>query len=131
MRGIQTLPTFGALLGAVTISTTLFDRSFVQPTDAAVLVTTAAPRPAAQRSLTNLVAGFPSAKVRTIDAYRQDHAGLDRHAAEPVLRPARARRCVVSLFGIVNTLALSIVERTREIGSAARDRNDTPATDTA
>ena len=52
VRGIQTLPTFGALLGPVTISTALFNHSFFQPSDAAILANTGGATPAAQQSLT-------------------------------------------------------------------------------
>ncbi len=61
VRGIQQLPpTPAPLLGAVTISTTLFDHSFSQPADGAVLVDTGRASPAAKQSLTKLLAGFPN-----------------------------------------------------------------------
>ena len=69
VRAIQTTPTFGALLGPVTISTQLFDRSFMEPADSIVLADTGGATLAAQRSLTNLLAGFPTAKVRTVPAF--------------------------------------------------------------
>jgi len=51
------------------ISTTLFDQSFAQPGDYGVAVDTAGgASPAAQRSLTKLLAGFPDAKVQTVAA---------------------------------------------------------------
>ncbi len=116
VRGIQTLPTFGALLGAVTISTTLFDHSFLQPTDAAVLAKTNGATPAAQQSLTNVVADFPSAKVRTISAYIKTTQSSINTLLN-LFYVLLALSVIVSLFGIVNTLALSIVERTHEIGA--------------
>jgi putative ABC transport system permease protein len=116
VRGIQTLPTFGALLGAVTISTTLFDHSFAQPTDAAILARTSGATPAAQQSLTNVVAGFPSAEVRTISAYIKTTQSSINTLLN-LFYVLLALSVIVSLFGIVNTLALSIVERTREIGA--------------
>ena len=116
MRGIQTLPTFGALLGPVTISTALFDHSFVQASDSAILVKTGGVNQAAQRSLTHLLAGFPSAKVRTIDAYVETtQASIDTMLN--LFYVLLALSVIISLFGIVNALALSIVERTREIGA--------------
>ena len=116
VRGIQTLPTFGALLGAVTISTALFDHSFVQPSDAAILASTGGATPAAQQSLANLLRNFPSAKVRTTNAYiTTSRASID--TLLNLFYVLLALSVIVSLFGIVNTLALTIVERTREIGA--------------
>ena len=116
VSGIQTQPTFGAMLGAVTISTSLFDRSFVQPSDTAVLVSTQRTAPAARRSLENLLAGFPTAKVNTVDAYVKTTQATINTLLN-LFYVLLALSVIVSLFGIVNTLALSIIERTREIGT--------------
>ena len=106
----------GPLLGAVTISTALFDRQLRPASDAGVLADTGGATPAAQQSLTNLLAGFPSAKVRTINAYiKTTQASID--TLLNLFYVLLALSVIVSLFGIVNTLALSIVERTREIGA--------------
>jgi putative ABC transport system permease protein len=116
VRGIHTLPTFGALLGPVTISTALFDHSFAQPSDSAILANTSGVSQATQRSLTHLLADFPSATVRTINTYiTTTQASID--TLLNLFYVLLALSVIISLFGIVNTLALSIVERTREIGA--------------
>jgi putative ABC transport system permease protein len=117
VRGIQQLPAVSGLLGPVVISTTLFDRSFAQPGDGGVAVDTAGgASPAAQRSLSTLLAGFPDAKVQTVAAYiKGQQAAITSVLNDFYVLLVLA--IVVSLFGIVNTLVLSIVERTREIGA--------------
>jgi len=116
VRGIQSTPTFGSLLGAVTINTALFDRSFTQPADHVVLADTGGVSPAAEQRLTSALAGFPDAKIRTVPAYINT-AQASVNTLLNLLYVLLALSVIVSLFGIVNTLALSIVERTREIGA--------------
>ena len=117
IRGIQQLPAVSGLLGPVVISTMLFDRSFAQPADKGVVVDTAGGAgPAAQRSLTKLLAGFPNAKVQTVAAFIKSQQALITSVLN-LFYVLLALAIVVSLFGIVNTLVLSIVERTREIGA--------------
>jgi len=117
VRGIQQLPASPApLLGAVTISTTLFDHSFSQPADGGVVVDTGGASTAAQQRLTKLLAGFPNAKVQTLDAFiKTEQAPVS--SLLNLFDVLLVLSIIVSLFGIVNTLVLSIVERTREIGA--------------
>jgi len=115
--GIQNPPVVVELPGAMTISTALFDRSFSQPSDTGILVdTVGGTSPAAERSLEHLLAGFPNAQVQTLAAFtKTQEAGIN--TLLELFYVLLALSIVVSLFGIVNTLALSIVERTREIGA--------------
>ena len=117
VAGIQNPPVVVELPGAMTISTALFDRSFSQPSDTGVLVdTVGGATPAAERSLKRLLAGFPNAQVQTLAAFtKSQEAGIN--TLLELFYVLLALSIVVSLFGIVNTLALSIVERTREIGA--------------
>ena len=115
VRGIYDAPTFDPLLGAMTVSTRLFDRGFLIPSDVAVFVDTGGATAAHETALRSLLSGFPSAKVRTLDEFivwQQASIGTLLNLFYVLL----ALSVVISLFGIVNTLALSIVERTREIG---------------
>ena len=75
-----------------------------------------APSPAAKHSLSRLLAGFPNAKVQTVAAFiKSQQAAITAVLNDFYVLLVLA--IVVSLFGIVNTLVLSIVERTREIGA--------------
>ena len=59
--------------------------------------------------------GFPNAKVQTkTRVHRQPDPGLN--SVLNILYVLLALSVVVSLFGIVNTLVLTVFERTREIG---------------
>ena len=75
----------------------------------------AAPRRAQQAAIAHAMRAFPGAYVQDPKRWGEDQASwLDQVLAIIVVMLALA--VVVSLLGIVNTLALSVVERTREIG---------------
>ena len=115
VRGIYEGSSFDPLLGAMTVSTPLFDRGFTIPSDVAVFVDTSESGPAGKAALASLLRDFPAAKVRTLDefvSWQQASIGALLNLFYVLL----ALSVLISLFGIVNTLALSIVERTREIG---------------
>ena len=70
---------------------------------------------AAKRAVTQAMRPFPAAKVRTIDEYnRWLTSQLDRIVY--LLYALLAMSVVISLFGIANSLFLSIHERIRELG---------------
>ena len=62
----------------------------------------------------------------------QDRAGFERSIAEPIdsllnlIYGLLALAVVIALIGIANTLALSVHERTRELGTAASHRHAAP-----
>ena len=70
---------------------------------------------AVRRGVTDAMRQFPAAKVQSTDEYRADIAAqLDQMVY--LLYALLAMSVVISLFGIANSLFLSIHERTREFG---------------
>ena len=65
--------------------------------------------------LKKALAGYPDAKVATVDKFIDDQLSW-MSSMLGILYVMLAFAVIVSLFGIVNTLALSVIERTREIG---------------
>jgi putative ABC transport system permease protein len=70
---------------------------------------------AAQRQVKAALAQFPSAKVRTRAQY-SDYIGAQLDQIVYLLYALLAMSIVISMFGIANSLFLSIHERTRELG---------------
>ena len=70
---------------------------------------------AAKSEVADAIAAFPTAKVRTVDEYRDWIAGRVDQIIY-LLYALLAMSLVISLFGIANSLFLSIHERTREFG---------------
>jgi putative ABC transport system permease protein len=69
----------------------------------------------AQRQVKAGLADFPSAKVRTRAQY-SDYIGAQLDQIVYLLYALLAMSIVISMFGIANSLFLSIHERTRELG---------------
>ena len=106
------------LLTDLTISLALARSAFAQRTDALDFVTyvrgarNATVQPAVDRLL---AAQFPQAQSRTAAQFKSDQAG-QVNSLLLFVYVLLALSVIVSLFGIVNTLVLSIYERTRELG---------------
>jgi putative ABC transport system permease protein len=106
------------LLGNLTISLPLARAAFGQRDDAlnfvsyAPGVSNAQVQPAVNRLL---AANFPQARSRTAAQFKQDQAN-QINTLLALIYVLLALSVIVSLFGIVNTLILSIYERTRELG---------------
>jgi putative ABC transport system permease protein len=114
--GIFKPPPGGSPFGPVTISSATFDSLYTQPQDIFIFLdTTDGVTKANTAALDRSLKGFPNAKVQTISQFKTNQAGgLD--AVLNVLYVLLALSVVVSLFGIVNTLVLTVFERTRELG---------------
>jgi putative ABC transport system permease protein len=109
-------PNGGSPFGDVTISTQLFDKFIPRPQDLMVLVNTPDGVSDANTStLEDNVAGFADAKVQTRDQFKDNFLAPIKKILN-LLYALLALSVIVSLVGIINTLVLTIFERTRELG---------------
>jgi putative ABC transport system permease protein len=105
------------VLPGVVVAQPAFERASAATDPLAVLITSAdgADAAAVKRDVSRALAAFPVAKVQTTDEYRDASAAqLDQFVY--LLYALLALILVISLFGIANSLFLSIHERTREFG---------------
>jgi putative ABC transport system permease protein len=116
VKGIFKPPTGGSPFGPVTFSASVFDRAFQNPQNLYTLVKMrGGERPANTKALDQALASFPNAKSQTRQQFIDNQiAPLNR--ALMVLYVLLAFSVLISFFGIVNTLVLTVFERTRELG---------------
>jgi putative ABC transport system permease protein len=118
VRGIYKPPAeqLDALLGDVTLSQRSFDVHFPRPKDLFAFVDTNDGTSAQQTAALNKALDpFPDAVLRTRAAWVDERAGgLDKILN--IFYVLLALSILVSLFGMVNALALAVFERTRELG---------------
>jgi ABC-type antimicrobial peptide transport system permease subunit len=116
VKGIFDPPAGGSPFGAVTISSTTFDRNYDQPKDLFTFVKmTGGVTDANTAALEKSIADFPNAKSATRQQFVDNQiSGLK--SILNILYVLLALSILVSLFGIVNTLVLTVFERTRELG---------------
>jgi putative ABC transport system permease protein len=114
--GIYDAPAFWQMLGAVSISTETFDASFDDPRNLYTFINTEGGASAnAEQQLEQAISDFPAVKLETDEGFSQ----AQQDSLNPILYMfyvLLALSVLVSLFGIVNTLVLSVFERTRELG---------------
>ena len=115
VRGIYKPPPFYPLLGSVSISQAAFDSLYERPRNSFVFVNTANDNAATTAALDKTVADFPDAKVQTRGAWI-DSQDEDFNQFLILLYVLLALSVVVSVFGMINTLVLTVFERTRELG---------------
>jgi putative ABC transport system permease protein len=116
LLGTYKKPKGGSPFGDAVVSTTLFDRRFPRPQDQMVLINTpGGVSDANTQVLKNDVKGFADAKVQTRDQFKKNFEKPINQLLN-LLYVLLALSVVVSLLGVVNTLVLTVYERTREIG---------------
>jgi putative ABC transport system permease protein len=98
------------LLGNVLIPQPTFDASFETPGDAYTFVRTKEPV-----RLARTLRAYPDARLLTASKFAASRAS-DLKSILNMLYVLLGLSVLVSLFGMVNTLALAVFERTREIG---------------
>ncbi len=109
-------PRGGSPFGSVTISSGAFDSVYQNPQNIFSFINMrGGVTPLNTKKLEAVVRSYPDAKIQTKDQFvSNQEQGLNKFLA--LLYVLLALSIIVSLFGIVNTLILTVFERTREIG---------------
>ncbi|HEX4982444.1 MAG TPA: FtsX-like permease family protein, partial [Ilumatobacteraceae bacterium] len=106
-----------ALVGDYLVSLSTFEDVFVQQLDTLILATAAEGVSSDQlrTAIEGTLQDFPNLEVQDQAAFRDKQAGFVDTLLN-LVTALLAMSIVIALFGIVNTLGLSIYERTRELG---------------
>ena len=113
--GIYEGSPFYPLLGTASISQEAFDELYDRPRNRFTLLNVAGDATAAKANVESALESFPDTRVQT-RAEWIDKEDQEIQQFLLLLYVLLALSVIVSLFGMVNTLALSVFERTRELG---------------
>ena len=116
VRAIFEPPAGGSPFGHVTFSSETFDREFNSPRNLYTFIQMRGDvTDANTKALENTLKDFPNAKAQTREEFVDNQiSGLND--VLNILYVLLALSVIVSIFGIVNTLVLTVFERTRELG---------------
>ncbi len=114
VRGVYEGSPFYPLLGTASVSQEAFDALYERPRNRFTLLN-AGNAEAARTSVESALESFPDTRIQTREEW------IDKEDQEIqqfllLLYVLLALSVIISLFGMVNTLALSVFERTRELG---------------
>jgi putative ABC transport system permease protein len=116
VKGIYEPPPFYPILGSVSIPQLTYDKLYERPRNQFTFVNVPGdPTPESSENLEAAVFGYPDAKVQTREQWI-DKQDQDFNQFLIMLYVLLALSVIVSVFGMVNTLVLSVFERTRELG---------------
>jgi putative ABC transport system permease protein len=116
VEGIFDEPKGGSPFAGISISKELFDDSFAtRDNDMTLLNVAGDPDDATTAALEQSVSAYPNVEVETRDEFK-DGQLAELTTTLNVLYLLLGLSVIVSLFGVVNTLVLSVFERTRELG---------------
>ena len=115
VRGIYDGSPFYPLLGSASVSQAAFDNLYDRPRNRFTLMNVPGDPEAAKADVEQAVEGFPDTRIQT----RQEWIDKEDREIQQfllLLYVLLALSVIISLFGMVNTLVLSVFERTRELG---------------
>ena len=102
-------------LGSYVVSDSLLAANVDQVRDQGIALRTAHPSAATTASLESALAGYANVKVQTAAQFKSDQK-KQLGTILAIVYALLGLSIIIALIGVVNTLALSVMERTREIG---------------